>query len=156
MNNLSTNDEYYYQCVITNGYETVSSNWVYLTVNSHLQITQQTLNNTLCIGSTQTFSVAATGTAPISYQWIKNDTIVIDGATEPSYTKYSITTNDAGTYYCILTNCCGTIASDTVTLTVGTYPTIAKQSINDTACTGSDGIFSVTPAGMLLELINGI
>ena len=48
-------------------------------------ITTQPANQTVNAGQTATFSVTATGTAPLSYQWQKNGAN-ITGATSASYT----------------------------------------------------------------------
>ena len=56
--------------MVTNGNGlTTTSNAVTLTVNSPPVITQQPTNQTVTLGSTATFSVAATGTATLTYQW---------------------------------------------------------------------------------------
>src|ERR1700688_1612862 len=48
-------------------------------------IMTQPASQTVMIGQTATFSVAASGTAPLSYQWMKN-AATIAGATSSSYT----------------------------------------------------------------------
>ena len=48
-------------------------------------ITTQPASQTVTAGQTATFSVTATGTAPLSYQWKKNGA-AISGATASSYT----------------------------------------------------------------------
>src|SRR5258705_5968069 len=48
-------------------------------------ITAQPASQTVTAGQTATFSVAATGTAPLSYQWNKNN-VAISGANSCSYT----------------------------------------------------------------------
>jgi hypothetical protein len=48
-------------------------------------ITTQPANQTVTVAQTATFSVTATGTAPLSYQWPKGTTS-IPGATAASYT----------------------------------------------------------------------
>src|SRR2546422_5528 len=48
-------------------------------------ITTQPANQTVTAGQAATFTVAATGTAPLTYQWNKNGT-AITGATSSTYT----------------------------------------------------------------------
>src|SRR3981189_2706363 len=50
---------------------------------------------TVSSGQTASFSVAATGTAPLAYQWKKNS-VAISGATSSSYTTPATTTSDSG------------------------------------------------------------
>jgi len=49
-------------------------------------------------GQTASFSVAATGTAPLSYQWKKNGT-AISGATSSNYTTPASTSSDNGAQF---------------------------------------------------------
>src|SRR5437588_11958638 len=48
-------------------------------------ITNQPASQTVTAGQTATFSVVASGTAPLSYQWMKGGTTIL-GATSLSYT----------------------------------------------------------------------
>jgi hypothetical protein len=78
-------------------------------------ITQNPNSQTISSGGTATFSVFATGTGTLSYQWQLNLTN-INGATSSSYTTPSVTTG--GSYRVLVTNACGTVVSATATLTV--------------------------------------
>ena len=75
-------------------------------------------------GSDVTFSVTATGTAPLSYQWQKdgvnlNDGGSISGASTSTLTITGVTESNEGGYRCVVTNSAGTATSNTATLTVG-------------------------------------
>ena len=61
-------------------------------------ITQQPASATVTAGQTATFSVTATGTDPLSYQWLQGTT-TITGATSASYTTAATTTANNGTQY---------------------------------------------------------
>jgi hypothetical protein len=80
-------------------------------------ITLQPLRHTVITGSTVTFSVAAAGTAPISYQWRKGTTVLM-GATNDTYTISNVQTNDAGDYVAVASNPGGTQMSESARLTV--------------------------------------
>jgi len=81
-------------------------------------ITSQPANQTVTAGQTATFSVTATGTAPLSYQW-QNGGANISGATSSSYTTPVTTTGDTGEQFRVaVTNSVGTISSNIATLTV--------------------------------------
>ncbi len=58
-------------------------------------ITAQPASITVTAGQTAMFSVTATGTAPLSYQWQENSAD-ISGATSASYTTPATTTGDDG------------------------------------------------------------
>ena len=61
-------------------------------------ITTQPVNLTVTAGQTATFSVAATGTAPLTYQWQKN-AANISGATSASYTTPATASSDNGSTF---------------------------------------------------------
>lgn len=81
-------------------------------------ITTQPANQTVAAGQAATFSVSATGTAPLSYQWQKGGTS-ISGATNASYTTPPTTIADSGGQFSVtVSNSLGRVASNMATLTV--------------------------------------
>jgi PKD repeat protein len=81
-------------------------------------ITTQPASQTVTVGQTATFSVAASGTAPLSYQWQKNG-VNISGATAASYTTPATTAADSGAKFkVVVTNSAGSVTSNEATLTV--------------------------------------
>ena len=80
-------------------------------------ITTQPITQNKCLGSNVTFSVAATGTAPITYQWKKGG-VDISGETSNSFTKSGLTLADEGIYTCEVTNLCRTVTSNNAELKV--------------------------------------
>ena len=85
-------------------------------------ITTQPASQTVPAGSNVNFSVAATGTAPLSYQW-KKDGADIPGATGVTLTLTNVQPSDAGSYTVVVSNSLGDATSDPATLTVTTGPT---------------------------------
>jgi outer membrane protein assembly factor BamB len=82
------------------------------------QITTQPANQTGNVGLTATFSVAATGTAPLQFQWQKNGS-AITGATGSSYTTSTVLSADNGSSFTVVvTNAAGSMTSHTATLAV--------------------------------------
>ncbi len=95
-----------------------SSQTMTITVQTAPSITTQPLNQTVTAGQSATFSVVASGTTPLSYQWKKNGT-AITGATAASYTTPATTLTDNGSTYCVyVTNSVGSVASNNAILTV--------------------------------------
>ena len=71
------------------------------------------------IGRTATFSVVASGTAPLRYQWSENGA-PISGATSASYTTPVVALSDGGeTFQVTVSNSINSVASDVATLTSG-------------------------------------
>lgn len=80
-------------------------------------ITTQPANQSVSPGGTATFSVVASGSPTLFYQWRKNGT-AIPGATNATFSIASAQTGDAGSYDVQVANCAGTITSTAATLTV--------------------------------------
>ena len=85
-------------------------------------ITTQPASQTAPVGSDVTFSVVATGTAPLSYQW-KKDGGDISGATSATLTLTNVQLTDAGSYSVVVSNSVGVATSNPATLTVTTGAT---------------------------------
>ena len=104
-------------------------------------ITTQPSNQSVTVGSTATFSVVATGTTPLTYQWQKGTT-PITGATAASYTTAATTSSDNGAQFEVaVTNSVGSITSNAATLTVTTVAPSATDVLtyhNDIARTGQN------------------
>ena len=89
-------------------------------------ITVPPVSQTVTAGATVIFSVTATGTAPLSYQWQKNSG-TLSGATSASLTLNSVTTTAAGSYSVIVSNSAGSVTSTSATLTVNASPPTEHQ-----------------------------
>ena len=82
-------------------------------------IAQPTSQRT-ALGQTATFKVAAAGTAPLVYQWLKNGT-VISGATSATYTTLPTTSGENGeAFHVVIKNSAGSMTSNSAILTVST------------------------------------
>ncbi|MBI5424829.1 MAG: immunoglobulin domain-containing protein [Opitutae bacterium] len=148
----TTADAGTYTVVVSNSAGSVTSNGATLTVNaaaSAPSITTQPSNQSATTGGSVSFSVTASGTAPLSYQWRK-DGANLPGATSSTYSIASVTSGDAGTYSVVVSNSVGNATSNGATLTVtasAVAPTIATQPASQTVNTGASVTFSVTASG---------
>ena len=106
-----------YSVVASNVAGSATSSNAVLTVNVPPTITAQPQSVTVTAGSNVTFTVTATGTLPLSYQWRFNGTN-LDWATGTAYTCNNAQTKDAGSYSVVLSNIAGTLASADAVLTV--------------------------------------
>lgn len=113
-------------------------------------ITTQPANQSVTVGQTATFTVVATGTAPLSYQWQKGTTNIA-GATSASYTTPATQLSDSGsTFRVTITNSAGTTTSNSATLTVTAAPvapSITTQPANQTVTAGQTATFTVVATG---------
>jgi hypothetical protein len=111
------------------------------------QITVQPTSATVTAPAAATFSVTATGTATITYQWYRNGS-AIGGATSTSYTTPATSGADNGAnFYVIVTNGLGGVQSSTVVLTVNGAIAITQQPQNKSVPSGATARFSVTATG---------
>ncbi len=142
-----------FTAVVSNSVGSVTSNAATLTVNPAPlapSITAQPSSVTITAGQTATFSVTATGTAPLSYQWSQNGT-AISGATSSSYTTPAETTSASGAQFTVVvSNSVGSATSNAATLTVNAAPvapSITTQPSSVTITAGQTATFSVTATG---------
>ena len=119
---------------VTNAGGTVISQAYVLTVNTPPTITVQPASQTVAVGQSATFMVAATGTVPVSYQWYLNGA-AISGATSASYTiPATLLTNSGSVYTVTASNVVESVTSTVATLTVSplvptlSFTTIAGQT----------------------------
>ena len=82
-------------------------------------ITQHPQGQTVAAGQSVTFTVAASGPTPFSYQWQRNN-VDIPGATSDSYTFTAALGDNGAQYRAIVTNPFGSTPSNPATLTVTT------------------------------------
>jgi PQQ enzyme repeat len=85
-------------------------------------ITTQPQNQTVAVGSSAGFSVAASGTAPLLYQWQKGGAN-FSGATSSTYTTPATVAGDDGSVFqVVITNGAGSVTSSQAKLTVTATP----------------------------------
>jgi hypothetical protein len=80
-------------------------------------ITSQPANVSVVAGGTATFSVAAVGSLPLTYQWRK-DGAALSGATNSTLTLSNVQSANAGGYTVVVSNSLGSTTSNTATLTL--------------------------------------
>jgi alpha-tubulin suppressor-like RCC1 family protein len=80
-------------------------------------ISIQPLGQTVTAGSNVTFSVAAAGSSPFSYQW-RSNTVSIANATNASFTLANVQPSFAASYSVVITNAYGAVTSAPAVLTV--------------------------------------
>jgi hypothetical protein len=113
-------------------------------------ISVQPQPQTVATGSAATFSVTASGTAPLTYQWNKNGT-AIGGATSSSYTTPATVLADSGASFTVtISNSMGQVTSSAASLTALDAAAITSQPQPQTVTTGDAATFSVTASGSAL------
>ncbi len=109
-------------------------------------ITLQPTNQSVIAGANASFQVAATGSSPLSYQWVFNGTNLL-GFTSDTLLLGSAQPAQAGSYSVTITNLAGSVLSTNAVLTVVTPPSILSQPANQTVIAGGDAGFQVIATG---------
>ncbi len=103
-------------------------------VNPAPAILNQPLSRTISVGYPVTFSVTASGSATLNYQWQK-DTVAISGANAADYTIPAVAFADSGNYRVVVTNSFGSDTSMYAHLTVTANQ--PPQAVIDTPLTNT-------------------
>ncbi len=135
-----------YSVIATNVAGAVTSSIANLTVWTPPTVTLQPQSQTNFAGTFATFTVAAAGTQPLAYQWLRNGINVV-GATDPSLTIGNVQAGNTGNYTVVITNIAGATTSTPATLMVWTPPTIVTQPQSRTNLSGTDALFNVGVTG---------
>lgn len=176
------NDQDVYYVVATNAYGTAVSQHATLAVDQgiQLQITNEPANQYVNAGESATFSVTATSTAPLTYQWYEvppgksaaaqstyvlqggtptqttgtANAVAIPGATGATLTVPNTTANQTGTvYYVVVSNGTGTGTSTVYSNTA--VLTVGQPTGIGMCATDWNMLGSTTAAGCTYELTDG-
>lgn len=104
-------------------------------------------------GGTAIFTVVASGSPPLTYQWRFNGTNLTDGgnltgSSTASFTNASVSTTDAGNYTVVVSNPFGVITNVTpAKLTIGVPPQITVPPSSTSVTNGGTAVFSLTATG---------
>ena len=134
---------------VRNSAGTATSNKAILTVTSAPvapAISTQPVAQSVVAPQTASFSVVASGTDPLVYQWKKNG-VNIDGATSSTYTTPATSLGDNGAMFSVeVRNSAGTATSSTATLAVSAV-VITTQPVAQTVVATRTASFSVVATG---------
>jgi hypothetical protein len=141
------------QVVVGNAAGSATSNQATLTVNPAPvapSITTQPGNLSVLVGSSATFTVDATGTAPLTYQWSLDDQL--QGSTQASFTPDASVFAAPGSHriQVVVANGVGSATSNQAILTVTAAPlppAITTQPVDQTVQAGASATFSVVATG---------
>jgi len=146
---VTINDAGNYRVIVSNAWGSVTSSAATLRVLAPPVVISQPQSLTVTNGNPASFSVTVAGTAPLVYQWQKNETNLSDGGniSESATTNLLLsttTTNDAGNYTVIVSNAWGSVTSSVAVLTIVIPPPlITQQPANQTVLPGGKVSFTV-------------
>ena len=165
---LTASTEYWYRVVAVNSAgSSAPSNTASTTTAiacTAPSIESEPVSVTAVRGQPASFSVLATGTAPLGYEWRKNGVPIAD-ADGSSYSIAAVGDADAGTYEVEVTNSCGSVTSTSVTLTLGkrvpvftglTAPLTIAYGTSSVAVGGAIGVDGRHPSGSVAVTLGGM
>jgi probable HAF family extracellular repeat protein len=123
-----------------------------LSPNSAPSITSQPQDQSVLLGSNATFTVSATGIAPLGCQWQFNggnlsDGGNISGSGTMTLTITGVGSGNVGTYSAVVTNVAGSAVSAGAALTLAGPPVITQQPIDALVDMGQTAQISVVAIG---------
>ena len=109
-----------YHVVVGNDYGSVRSSDATITLLAQPPaITGQPASLSVAVGADASFTVAASGAPPLTYQWYRG-VDPVSGGTSATLTLADVTAADSGGYHAVVTNPYGSTSSDVATLAVST------------------------------------
>ena len=128
-----------YNVRVSNGGGSVTSAVATLTVLLPPAISTQPQSQTVLESNNVTFTVVASGTATLSYQWFYNTNMPIPNATNATHGITSASTNDAGAYSVLVSNNYGATNSTFAMLTVNAPNTNGDWYVSPTGSDANPG-----------------
>ena len=121
----------------------------YIPGNTAPSITEDVQDQQVLVSQTASFSVLASGTLPLFYQWYYNTNSLLTNATSSSITITNAQLTDAGGYSVVVSNTYGVVTSSVAQLsvTIPDPPTIITQPQDTTVLPGDTATFTVEAGG---------
>lgn len=135
-----------YAVVVSNQFGSLSWAVGTLTVLSPPRITEEPTSQSVIEGHAVSFSVTATGDAPLRYRWRRNG-VDVDNATLPTFTLSFAQIGDAADYAVVVANTAGAVTSAVATLTVLVPPRVSSQPRSLVIEFGTAASFEVAATG---------
>jgi pectate lyase len=153
LTNVQLTDAGGYSAVATNGSGAITSAVAQLTVSFPVApsiITQPQNQANILPGATATFSVFASGSDPLSYQWYYNTNTLLTNATDSILTITNVQLANAGSYSVVINNSAGSTNSSNAFLTVNNSPVAPvfnSQPASLVVLAGSSASFTAVAGG---------
>ncbi len=143
----------HFRCIVSNNVGSDTSVYAILSVSQIAVkpvITKQPRDTTLFVGDSALFSLLATGTTPLQFNWLRNDTIIPNANSNTYITPSLLMIDNGAQFQCIVSNSVGVDTSAIALLSVTQNiikPTITVEPQNQSVTIGDSASFSVTVSG---------
>ena len=128
LSNVTAASDAAYNVIVSNPWGSVASSVAELVVGPGVgdapTITNRPASQTVIIGGTAHFSIGASGSPPLDYQWFFNRITLLTAATNAGLAIAPAITNDDGDYQVVVSNLFGCVTSTAASLTVVAEPNI--------------------------------
>jgi alpha-tubulin suppressor-like RCC1 family protein len=141
-----------FQVRVSNAQGSAVSNEALLVVSAKPVVpllTTAPLDQWVVAGQNAVFAATATGSGPLTYQWLRNG-VAVPGATEPIYALPAQLSDDGARFSLTVSNAGGSVTSPSVLLRVFATqipPVIAAAPANVQALAGGNALFAVSVIG---------
>ncbi|MDD4217031.1 MAG: immunoglobulin domain-containing protein [Bacteroidales bacterium] len=135
-----------YTCHVSNACGSVLSDEAIITVNTPPLVTEQPEDLIICAEEELLISFNHSGTQPISFEWILLESGNLIG-TEANYYTASADAINTGNYYCLLSNTCADISTDTISVEILALPQITSHPQDESVCVGEYASMEVEAEG---------
>jgi hypothetical protein len=136
-----------YSVTVSNSAGSVTSVTATLAVNTAPVISSQPADQIVTAGGRISLNVAASGTAPLHYQWRKDDAD-LSGATDSSFAISPARAADAGSYTVVVSNIAGSVTSARAVVTVNVPPVAVTAPADQTVALGAPVMLTVAASGV--------
>jgi len=122
----------------------------FIPANTPATVVTDPQDQAVFVGQSASFSVIASGSPPLSYQWYyNNNNTLLTNATASTLTLTNCQISDSGEYSVVVSNTSGvdTSAVANLSVTVPTAPTISTQPQGLTVLPGASASFTVVAGG---------
>lgn len=126
---IQTSSSGIYSVVVTNAFGSATSNGAALVVNAAPTILVQPQAQVVLAGGSASFSVVATGSGSLAYQWRRNG-VAIAGANAASFQIAAVGATDVGSYDVQVTNPVAIVQSSAALLTLATAASAPQITLN--------------------------
>lgn len=148
LNNVQPSQAGVYDLVVFNEGGAVLSDVATLVVLVPARILRQPLGVAVDPGTTVSFTVEASSTSSIAYQWYRNQKAIL-GQSQPTLVLNNVQEADGGIYTVTITDAVGTVQSDPAKLVVLIDPVVVLKPLSQTVVQGGSVTLSVEVRGTL-------
>ncbi|MDD2634752.1 MAG: immunoglobulin domain-containing protein [Bacteroidales bacterium] len=135
-----------YSCHVSNQCGSTISDEAIVTVNTPPLVTEQPIDIELCAEEELSIVFNQSGTQPISYEWriLGSENAI---GTEANYYNAFAEATNSGAYYCLLSNTCATISTDTISVNILALPQVISHPQDETVCVGEYASMEIEAEG---------